>query len=227
MRSGISSSRASAVAIIATGVPAAAARRSAWLDLPLRAPPVTNVSVTGVRVRRARGPRRDDGDVARAVVDEPHARVVVLGDRVLAQHLGGRAARDGATRGEEQHAVGVLPGEGEVVHRRDHGQPAGVLLRRDELEHVLLVPDVERTRRLVEQQQLGALRERAREHGALQLAARERGQRAPGELHEIEALEHLGDDRVVARALPAECAGVRCATEQDVVGDGREVRDDR
>ena len=171
--------------------------------------------------------RGHDGDVARAVVDEPHAGVVVLGDRVLAQHLGRRAGRDRAARREQEHAVGVLPREREVVHRRDDGQAGCRLLRRDELEHVLLVADVERARRLVEQQQPGALGERTREHGALQLAARERGQRAPGQRDEIEPLEHLGDGRVVGRPLAAERPGVRRAAEQHVVGDGRERRHDR
>ena len=227
MRSAISASRASAVAIIATGCAGRGghAERKARLAAARAAGDERQRHGRSGTPERA-CPRGDDRDVALAVVHHPHARVVVLGDRVLAQHLRRRAGRDGATRRQEQHAVGVLPGQGEVVHRRDHRQPAGVLLGGDELEHVLLVADVECARRLVEQQQLRALRERAGEHGALQLAARERGQRAPGELHQVEALEHLGDDRVIARALAAERAGVRRATEQDVVGDGREVRHD-
>ena len=85
-------------------------------------PPVTNVSVTSAPAphARARRARRDDGDVALAVVDEPDARVVVLGDRVGAQHRGGRAQRGDvpASRQQEQ-AVGELAGQREVVERVD------------------------------------------------------------------------------------------------------------
>ena len=94
---------------------------------------------------------------------------------------------------EQHEPVGVLAGEREVVHRREDGQPVRAE-RVDELEHLLLAPEVERRRRLVEQEDRRLLRERAGEDGALELAAGERAEAA---------LREAGADRAArARARP-------------------------
>src|SRR5439155_1221890 len=58
---------------------------------------------------------------------------------------------------------------------------------RDDLQHELLAPEIEGRRRLVEQQHRCLLRERAREHRTLQLAAAERTERTLRETLEFEA----------------------------------------
>ena len=91
--------------------------------------------------------------------------------------------------------------------------------RRDELERLLLAADVERGRRLVEQEQRRLLRERAAEHGPLLLAAAQRLEPPVGERAEVEAGERAARDLEVARAFAAERPEVRRAPEQDVFVD--------
>src|SRR5581483_8615424 len=105
--------------------------------------------------------------------------------------------------------VGVLERERELVHGGEDGEGAAGAELGDELECLLLAADVERGRRLVEQQQRRLLRERAREHGPLPLAARERAERPRGEGVELEPAERTGGGRGVAGALGAELPDVR------------------
>ena len=78
--------------------------------------------------------------------------------------------------------VGVARREVEVVqHHHDRGAAAGVELG-EQVEHLDLVGDVEVGRRLVEQQQVGALREGHRDPHPLALAARQLVDRAVGEV---------------------------------------------
>ena len=90
-----------------------------------------------------------------------------------------------------------------------------------ELERLLLAAEVERARRLVEEEDRRLLRERPREHGALQLAAAQRAQRALRELAELEPLERVLGRQPVVAALGAEVAEVRRAAEQHVLGHGQ------
>ncbi len=88
-------------------------------------------------------------------------------------------------------------------------------------------------RRLVEQQERRLLRERAREHRSLLLAAGERRERPLGKLAEVEPVERLLGGVEVARALGGERADVRRAAEQHVLADAhprrqqRRLRDER
>ena len=61
------------------------------------------------------------------------------------------------------HAIGVLRGEGEVVHRGHERQLGLVPELVEQLERLLLVTDVERGGRLVEDHDPRLLRERARD----------------------------------------------------------------
>ena len=76
------------------------------------------------------------------------------------------------------------------MHRREDRQPALAPQLVDELEHLLLAADVERRGRLVEEQHGRLLRDRAREHRPLALAAAERA-------------EPPGRERRAGRAAPA------------------------
>ena len=89
------------------------------------------------------------------------------------------------------------------------------------------MPDVERARRLVEQEQTRSLRDRARDHGPLALTTRERRQVPRGESGQVEPVEHVGHDREILGSLAPEGGEVRRAAEQHVVGDGHERRGDR
>ena len=62
----------------------------------------------------------------------------------------------------------------------------------EQLERLLLVPDVERGGRLVEEDDAGLLRQRTGDDGALLLASRERPQPALPEPEQVEALERAG-----------------------------------
>ena len=84
-------------------------------------------------------------------------------------------------------------------------------------QHLLLVADVERAGRLVEQQQRRALGERAGEEHPLPFAAGEGGQLAAVEAGEVQPAEHLVHGVEVGGRLPAQRRDVRGAAEQHVV----------
>src|SRR6185312_6115271 len=90
--------------------------------------------------------------------------------------------------------------------------------------HELLAAEVERRRRLVEQEHGSLLCERAREHRTLQLAAAERAERPLGEALELEAAQRLRRCLAVAAALAAEVRDVRRAPEEDVLRDRQRRR---
>ena len=120
-----------------------------------------------------------------------------------------RAVGDDAPAVEEQHPVGVLRGEREVVHRRDERQPRLRAQAVEQLERLLLVPDVERGGRLVEEHDARLLRERARDDDALLLAAGERARagargRRAGRAARARAPPRRG------RARPPSPSGPRC-----------------
>ena len=105
---------------------------------------------------------------------------------------------DGAPAVELEHGRRHRLEEPAVVRDEDHGR----VDRRQQLLEPLDRLDVEVVRRLVEQQQVGLRRERARERGARQLAARERRER-PVEVvvGEAEAADDAG--RAVAPVVAA------------------------
>ena len=86
--------------------------------------------------------------------------------------------------------------------------------------HFDLVADVERCGRLVEQQQLRALRQRAGNHDALPFAAAERAERASFERRGAGRVERAPGDGEILRPFERERAEVRKAAHQDDVEDG-------
>jgi hypothetical protein len=121
---------------------------------------------------------------------------------------------------EQRQPVGIEAGEGEVVHRADHREAVLAPQPIDELERLLLVPDVERAGGLVEQQDRRLLRECPCDHEPLALATAHRAEVSAGEVHQIEPLEHAGHHRPVVRRLDPEVRDVRVAAEQHVLGTG-------
>ena len=109
------------------------------------------------------------------------------------------------------------------MHRRDDRQAVLATQPVDELERLLLMADVERAGRLVEQQHGRFLGEGAGDHQALTLAAAQPRQLAVGERDEVESFEHAVDHRPVVARLVTEVADVRTATEQHVLEPGHVV----
>ena len=134
---------------------------------------------------------------------------------------------------EEEHPVGVLRGERQIVHRGHERQSLSLAQPVEKLERLLLVPDVERGRRLVEQDDRRLLGEGARDDGALALAAGERPERRSASSVELETLERVPGGVAIRGTLACERPEVRRPSHQHVLGDGEprrrlgRLRDDR
>ena len=101
---------------------------------------------------------------------------------------------------QQGQPIAVEPRQGEVVHRRDHGEPVVVAEAGDQFERLLLVADVEGAGGLVEQQDRRLLGEGTGDDEALLFAAAQRAESPIGELAEVEPFEDAGHHRpVVAR----------------------------
>ena len=87
-----------------------------------------------------------------------------------------------------------------------------------------LICEIERRRRLVEQQHLRRLRQRARNHHALLFAAAERCERARFERGGARRRQRLARDLLVARVLERERAQMRVSSHQHHVDDGEVER---
>ena len=114
----------------------------------------------------------------------------------------GDALGDDAPFVEQQHAVGVLRGERQVVHRGDQGEALRGAECVQQLERVLLMADVERGGRLVEEHDRSLLRQRAGDDHPLALAAAQRAERPLGERVEIEPCERARGRFAVGCTLP-------------------------
>ena len=90
-----------------------------------------------------------------------------------------------------------------------HARGAAIGFGPQHAEALQLLIDVEKRRRLVEQQHARPLREAGGEEDALALAAAQRGQRAPPELEAVapphRLVRHLADPRPTRTSRPA-CA---------------------
>jgi hypothetical protein len=103
------------------------------------------------------------------------------------------------------------------VHRGHDGETFLAPERVDELEDLLLVPDVERGRRLVEQEDRRRLRQCPADHGALELAAAQGAELTVGKCDEVEPSERGGRGGAVLVALLGEGRQVWRPTEQHVL----------
>ncbi len=127
--------------------------------------------------------------------------------RIL-EHRPDRPLLDEPAGVEHADAVAHLRDHAEVVADEEDGRVELGLEARDEIEHLGLDGRVEARRRLVEDQQLGLLRERHRDHDALLHAAGELMRVAPenargvGDLHLHERLAGTLH-RLLARARRA------------------------
>ena len=136
----------------------------------------------------------------------------------------GRAARDEATAAQREHVVGVAGRQVHVVQHHDDRRAAVSIEVGQQIEHLDLVGDVEERRRLVEQQDVGLLRERHRDPDALPLAAGELVDGAVGEVGDPGRLERLRDHVVVVLAPAREQLLMRMPAAADEVGDHDPLR---
>ena len=135
-----------------------------------------------------RGPRDRVRDHAR--VEAEH-----VAQQVFGEHLVRGSRRHDPAGPHRDQAARVARGEVEVVqHHHDRAAHLAVQAL-DEIEHVDLVGEVEVRGRLVEQDHVGALRERHRDPRTLALAAGELIQRPGGELGHPGPGEGLADGR--------------------------------
>ncbi len=103
------------------------------------------------------------------------------------------------------------------MHGGDERQAPRDAERVEDLERLLLVPDVERGGRLVEEDDRRLLGERPGDDDPLALAAGERAERAIAQAVEIELDEGSRRGVAVVRALARERPEVRRAAEEDVL----------
>ena len=115
---------------------------------------------------------------------------------VLGHHLARRALGDDPPGVQRDEVVGVAGGQVEVVQHHHDGGAAALVEVGEEVEHLDLVGDVEVRRRLVEQQQVGALGERHRDPHPLALAAGQLVDDAVGQV------EGVGEGRAPRRPRP-------------------------
>ena len=113
------------------------------------------------------------------------------------------------------------------MHRRHDGQPVLAPQPGDELERLLLVADVERARRLVEQQDRRLLGERPGDHEPLALAAAQRAEPAPANGPSSSRSSTPATISRSWRVAAGEVADVRRPAEQHVLDAGHVVGDQR
>lgn len=128
---------------------------------------------------------------------------------------------------EDHHVVRVTGGLSEIVQHHHHGAARLGVQGGDQVEDVELVPQIEEGGRLVEQQQLGVLRQRQRDPGALALTA---GQLVDGLLAQgsgAGALQSLVHRLLVGGRPGAQQPLVRIPAQAHQRLDGDRLRRDR
>ena len=101
---------------------------------------------------------------------------------------------------------------------------AGMLLLADQLEHLELAAEIERGRRLVQQQDRRQLRQRSSDDDPLTLTAGQVPEGSISERQQVKLFEHVGDDAAIVAVLAAEVADIRGSAEHHVVGDAQTAR---
>src|SRR5256884_3787420 len=145
-----------------------------------------------------------------------HYRPLKHGGRGLRrQYINRGPPRHGVSLGEDQHLVNETGCEVDVVGDHERGKPVPVHEGAHQLEQLHLVPQVERCRRLVEHEQPGLLRERARQPNPLILTAGECPQPAVSQVQRIARDQRPLDRRAVRRPYAAEERKVRVSAQED------------
>ncbi len=115
---------------------------------------------------------------------------------------------------QQHHLVAVAGGQVEVVQDHDGGDAECA----HELQHLVLVPDVEVVGGFVEQQVVGALCQRTRDEHPLLLAAGQPGDDAVGEVPGTHLRQSCGRELVIRDRVALERPKVGRSSQQDRLG---------
>lgn len=125
------------------------------------------------------------------MVDDGDGDAVHLRHQVGVEHIGWSAVGGDTTMVQEDEAIGERGGEVEVVDDRHDRSPRVRELGCDR-HHVFLVVEVERSGRLVEQDDRGVLNEDASERHASLFSPGQDPERAVGEMVDVGGTHRLG-----------------------------------
>jgi len=157
--------------------------------------------------------QRRSGD---RIGDDPAGQSEDVENPLDGEHLGGRARGRDRPVGDHDQLVAVARGEVQIVQHHHHRDPARPVQIGQQVQHLDLVAHVQEGGGLIEQQQVGVLRERHRDPHPLSLPARELIHRTFREIGGPRGVQRLGDRGVVARIPSREDAlvGVAAAPHQ-------------
>ncbi len=156
-----------------------------------------------------------------------HRDAVELRERLGPQNRLGRTRRDAVSAVQQRETIAVEPGESEIVHGRQHGEPVLTPQAIDEFEGLLLMADVECAGRFVQQENRSLLGQCTGDDEALTLATRERSETTVGELRQVETFENVAHDGSVVSSLGTEIRDVRITSEKHVLEAAHVVRQHR
>ena len=178
------------------------------------------------RRHRSSNPRngRDREMAGAPVAVDVGLDIVERADGARGEHVVGGAVPERPAAAQQHEPPAERGREIQVVRRQHHRDALLPIEAREQRRHLELVPDVERRGRLVQQEQIGTLRERARDDDALFFAAAERAERARFERQGAGGFERPPRDRKVLRPLERERAQMREAAHQHDVEDAEVER---
>jgi ribosomal protein S18 acetylase RimI-like enzyme len=143
-----------------------------------------------------------------------------LAEQVIAQNVGRLAVGRNLAVAEQDEPVGELPGKGQVVDRGEHGKGALTAHLVDQFKGVDPAAQIERARRLVENEDRGLLGQGAGQDQPLRLASGHRRETATSHVGQRHPVEEVQADPPVSLGLHGEVAKVRRPAEEDVVKAG-------
>ncbi len=161
---------------------------------------------------------------AEGVVDAEEARLLIEGDALALEEMIERAVEGqilGSADGDaplavhEPDLVGDLEGQLEVVGRHEDGLAHFPRQLMEQLHDLHFAGEVEKSGRLVEEDDRCLLREGFGDHHLLSLAVAQGLDHAVGEMADLYVLESLADDLPVLLAERSPEAGVGAAPEAD------------
>jgi hypothetical protein len=141
-----------------------------------------------------------------------HADAENISARRAQEDVARRTVGRDPSAGEQNGSFSPCGGALKVVHNGQNGNAVSARFVENAKE-VELMAHVEMSRRLVEQQHLGLLRQAARQGSELPLSRRERTETTPRKVGDLGPLERVGDGRIVVRAQPSERSAVRIPAE--------------
>ena len=130
-----------------------------------------------------------------------HRRTKVRADVLRGQYVGWCTAHDHLPTIDEREVVAELTGHREIVHRADDRKTPLATKIIGQFEHLLLMPKIEASSRLIEDQDRSLLHECPTEHRPLRLSAGDLTEPAIAKTREIQPLKYLVDDFEIMASL--------------------------